>query len=90
MDAQRRSVQPFKKLQGYFPFHVYKQRMQPTVTSSYFLEVDLLAIILCADWAYSCLPLVRTNSGYLEAEGNENKLIGKLKVIIDISCGPFT
>ena len=27
-----------KKVHGYFQFHVYKQRMQPTVTSRYFLE----------------------------------------------------
>ena len=45
---------------------------------------------LGADWAYNCLPLVRTRSSHLKAYENENKLIGKLKVIINISCGPFT
>ena len=44
---------------------------------------------LGADWAYNCLPLVRTRSSHLKAYENENKLIGKLKVIINISCGPF-
>ena len=72
--------------------------MQPTVTSSYFLDggfacyckMAALAFIVCADWAHSCLPLSRTHSGLLEADENENKLTGKLTVIIAISCGPFT
>ena len=51
-----------------------------------------LTLILCADWAYNCLPLVRahSDSGSLEADKTEKKLIGKVKVIIDISCGPVT
>ena len=74
--------------------------MQPTVTSSYFRDDECacyckmatfgLTLILCADWAYNCLPLVRTITGSLEADEKEKKLTGKLKVIIDISCGPFT
>ena len=59
------------QVHAYFQFFVYKQTTQPTFTSSYFLESGFacgckmadLALILCADWAYSCLPLVRTNSG---------------------------
>ena len=73
-----------KRVHDYFQCQVYKDRMQPTVTSSYFLEVDLLAVTLCADWTYTCLPLARTNSGKLEADENEKKLIGNLKVITDI------
>ena len=76
--------------------------MQPTITSSCFrkggftcyckMAVPSLTLILCADWAYNCLPLVRTHSdsGSLEADKTEKKLIGKVKVIIDISCGSVT
>ena len=56
-----------KKVHGYFQF------MQPTVTSSYFQEDGFvcyfkmaalsLTLILSANWAYSCLPLVRMTSG---------------------------
>ena len=49
-----------------------------------------ITLNLCADWAYSCLPMVRTKSGKLQADKNENKLIGELKVIISISCGLLT
>ena len=61
------------KVHAYFQLHVYKQRKQPTVTSNYFQEGGFacyckmaalsLTLILCADWAYNCLPLVRTHSG---------------------------
>ena len=37
-----------------------------------------LTLNLCADWAYSCLPTVRTKDGKLQADENENKLIGEL------------
>ena len=44
--AQGRYVQPLKKkkVHGCVHLHVYKQRMQPTVTASYFWKVDLLAL----------------------------------------------
>ena len=74
--------------------------MQPAVTSSYFREggfachckmaVLSLTLILCANWAYNCLPLVGMHSGSLETDESENKLIDKLKVIIVILCAPFT
>ena len=59
-------MQPLKKkVHSYFQFHVFKQRMQPTVTSSYFPGGGLscyrkkaaLTLILRAHWAlYYLLP----------------------------------
>ena len=59
-------------MHDYCQFHVYKQRMQPTVTSSYFLEdgfacyckMATLTLTLSADWAYIVASLlVRMNNG---------------------------
>ena len=54
-----------KKVHGYFQLHLYEQRMQPAVTSSYSLEggfayyckMFAVTLILCANWALYLSPL---------------------------------
>ena len=72
------------KVHGYFEFHVYRHRMQPTFTANYFLEggfpcyckMAALTVIVCVPTGLCvCLPWVRVTSGLSEAKEKENKLI---------------
>ena len=70
------------KVHGYFQFHVYRHRMQPTFTASYFLEggfacyckMAALTIIVCAHWSLCLPPLSKSDKRLIGGQGKQTDL----------------
>ena len=82
-----------KKIHGYFQFHVYKQRMQRTVTSSYFLEGRVACycnMAALAHWTLYLPPSSKNEPAEWLIEGRRKRrnVLTNQKILIDIYVDP--
>ena len=89
VSAHGRQVHSFKKVSGYFQFHVDKHRMQSTFTASYlvkggfacYCKMSALALTVCAKWSLY-LPPLRKNDYW----PNGGRVKG-IKIVLQVKSG---